>query len=91
MNNQVSQFKYSLDGQDNVTITGNTTLTGLSKGYHNVTIYAMDETGNTGASETIYFNVEVSEPFPTTLAVASIVTITVIGIGLLVYFKKYRK
>ena len=32
-----------------------------------------------------------SEPFPTALAVASIATISVIGIGILVYFKKYKK
>ena len=31
------------------------------------------------------------EPFPTTLAVASIGIIAVIGIGILVYFKKYKK
>ena len=32
-----------------------------------------------------------SEPFPTTLAVASIATIAIIGIGTLVYFKNKRK
>ena len=33
----------------------------------------------------------VSDPFPTTLAVASIAVIAVIAVGILVYFKKYRK
>jgi len=31
------------------------------------------------------------EPFPTTLAVASIAAIAIIGVGILAYFKKYRK
>ena len=35
-----SQFKYSLDGQPEVTIWGNATLTGLQNGVHTVTVYA---------------------------------------------------
>jgi len=46
---------YSLDRQENVTITGNTTLTDLSYGMHSVTVYANDTAGNMGSSETIYF------------------------------------
>jgi len=45
---------YSLDGQENVTITGNTTLTDLSYGLHSVTVYANDTAGNMGSSA-IYF------------------------------------
>jgi hypothetical protein len=85
----VSGVRYSLDGQKNVTIAGNTTLTGLPNGDHNVTVYAMDETGNIGASETIYFRVEV--PFPTALAVAPIASVAVIGVGFAVYFVKFKK
>ena len=82
---------YSLDGQDNVTITGNITLSWLSNSLHNVTIYAEDTFRNEGASETITFNVEVPEPFPTTLvAAASIAAVVVVGVGLLVYFMKRR-
>ena len=80
---------YSLDGQDNVTVTGNTTMTGLSSGLHNVTVYARDELGNVGGSETVWFSVP--EPFPTTLVVASIITVAVAVIGLLVYFKKRKR
>jgi len=87
----VSQIKYSLDGKENVTITGNTTLTGLANGYHNITVYAMDEAGNTGASETLFFNVEVPEPFPVVpVAAASIAVVVAVGAGLLVYFKKRK-
>jgi hypothetical protein len=78
---------YSLDSQPKVQITGNTTLTGLSNGAHNLTVYAQDVAGNTGVSETVYFRVEI--PFPTApVAVASAVTVAVVGVGLLVYFKR---
>lgn len=81
---------FSLDGQENVTIAGNTTLTGLANGLHNVTVYAKDEFENTGASETVSFRVE--EPFPAMIvAVASVATIAVVGVGLLLYFKKRKR
>ncbi|MEM2954061.1 MAG: NosD domain-containing protein [Candidatus Bathyarchaeia archaeon] len=49
----VSWIGYSLDGQANVTIAGNTTLTGVSNGSHSLIVYAEDTDGNIGASETI--------------------------------------
>ena len=86
----VSQIEYSLDGKANVTIVGNTTLTGLAEGYHNVTVYATDEVGNTGASETTFFNVEAEEPpepFPPQLIIAYVIPVAVVlvGLGLLLY------
>jgi hypothetical protein len=85
-----SKVEYSLNGQGNVTIDGNTTLIWLPNGDHNVTVYATDEFGNTGVSKTIYFNVEA--PFPTALVVAvSVATVVMVGIGLLVYFKKRKR
>jgi hypothetical protein len=90
-----SLMSYSLDGQDNVTISGNTTLTGLPNGDHNVTVYATDEVGNTGASQTITFTIAKpepqSEPFPTTLVVASIASVVIIGAGVVLYFSKIKK
>jgi len=80
---------YSLDGQDNVTITGNTTLIGLTNGLHNVTVYAKDTFGNVGASETVSFTVEV--PFPATLVVAPVASVVVIGAVLAIYFKKRKR
>jgi N-acetylneuraminic acid mutarotase len=91
VNKPVNWTGYSLDGQDNVTVSGNTTLSELSNGLHNVTVYAKDSFENTGASETISFNVELPEPFPTLLVVASVITVAVIGAGLLFYFKKRRR
>ncbi len=89
VNAVVAQVAFSLDGQDNVTISGNTTLTGLSTGAHNVTVYAWDEAGNVGTSETISFSV--SEPFPAVLVAAASLMVIVIVVGLLVYFMKVRK
>jgi N-acetylneuraminic acid mutarotase len=87
----VNWMGYSLNGENNVTIAGNTTLSGLPNSAHNLTVYVTDQFGNTGASETVYFNVDAPEPFPTTLVVASVILVAVIGLGLLVYFKKYRR
>jgi N-acetylneuraminic acid mutarotase len=80
---------YSLDGKENVTIIGNTTLSGLSNGLHNVTVYANDTYGNMGASETVSFTVAKPEPFPTALvATAFGASAAIICLGLLVYFKR---
>lgn len=91
----VSQIAYSLDGQDNVTVTEDTMLTGLSEGTHTLTVYAEDITGNVGTSETINFTIAKepeAEPFQTALvATASGVSVGVIGIGLLIYFKKRKR
>jgi N-acetylneuraminic acid mutarotase len=88
----VTWVRYSLDAQDNVTITGNTTLSQLSYGLHNVTVYAQDTAGNVGASETGSFNfAKEPEPFPATLAAtASIVSVVAVYAGLLIYFKKRK-
>jgi hypothetical protein len=83
---------YSLDGQDNLTLTGNTTLADLSEGLHNVTVYANDTFGNMETSETVTFTIITPEPFPTVLvAAASIATVALAGTGLLVYFKKRKR
>ena len=82
------QITYSLDGEETVTINGKTTLTGLANGDHNITVYAKDEAGNVG-SETTYFSVEV--PFPTTMVIAPVASVAVVGVGLLVYFKKHKR
>ena len=87
---QASWVGYSLDGQETVTVTGNTTISELTNGSHNVTVYAEDTFGNKAASETITFTVEVGS-FPTALVViASATTIAIVGIAVLVFFKKRR-
>jgi hypothetical protein len=83
----VNWIGYSLDGQQNVTLSGNgtitagavinDTLTNMTNGFHSITVYANDTFGNIGASKNVTFTIalaslERSEPFPTaTVAVAS--------------------
>ena len=86
-NETVSKITYSLDKQENVTITGNTTITKLADGEHSLTVYVMDEAGNTG-SETVTFSVAL---FPTALVLASVLTVVAISIGPFVYFKKRQR
>jgi|GEM_PF-2912107 len=61
-NEVTSWMGYSLDGQGNVTIIGNTTLTGLSDGSHNVIVYVNDSLGNMGSSLLIHFEVSTTAP-----------------------------
>lgn len=94
---QSSWMGYSLDAQDNITVTGNTTILNLPNGYHNITLYAMDEAGNTGASETINFTIAIPaqepEPFPTIsmVAVFAVSIAAVAAAGLLLYRRKRKR
>jgi hypothetical protein len=85
VNEPVSQVSYSLNGQKNVTVSGNTTLTDLPNGNYNVVVYATDLAGHVGASEIIAFTV--SKPDLT--IIAATVSI-VLCVGLSVYFKKRK-
>jgi len=89
VNKPVGWMGYSLDGKETATITGNTTISELTSGLHNVTVYARDEFENTGASEAITFSV--AEPFPTTLVMAFVASVAVVSVGLLFYFKKRKR
>jgi hypothetical protein len=89
-----SWIGYCLDQQANATITGNVTLTGLAEGSHSIIVYANDTAGNMGTSEKIFFTIiqeTQSEPFPTILVIAPIASVAVVGVGLLVYFKKRKR
>jgi hypothetical protein len=90
VNKTFSQITYSLDGHENITAAGNMTLTGLSNGAHNLTVYATDEAGNIGASQTIAFTIAT---FPTaTVAVVLGTTVAIMLIaGLLFYQKKHKQ
>jgi N-acetylneuraminic acid mutarotase len=92
VNKPVVWMGISLDGQETAAVAGNTTLSALSIGFHNVTVYAKDEFGNTGTSETVNFTIAKPEPFPTALvATVSGVSAAIIGVGLLAYFKKRKR
>jgi hypothetical protein len=94
VNKLASFLSYNLDGQDAVVINGNTTLSDLSIGTHNVTVYAEDSGGRVGVSATVQFTVVAS--FPTAMVVGGVFVAVVVCVGVLVYFKRqsllaYRK
>ena len=94
VNKNITSASYSLDGQQNVTITGNTTITGLPSGLHNVTVYANDTFGNIGVSQTINFSIAIpkTESFPTaTVAAVSCAIVVVVIAVLLFYFRRRRR
>lgn len=91
INKPVTWIGYSLDNQEQVTITENITLYNLSDGPHNITVYAKDKFEISGVSETIHFNIDPPEPFPTALIVAvSVASAAVVAVGLVVYFTKLK-
>ena len=91
LNKPVTWMSYSLDAQEQVPITENITLYNLSEGLHNITVYAKDKFEIMGVSETIQFNIDLPEPFPTTLIVTvSVAVVAVVAVGLVVYFRKIK-
>jgi hypothetical protein len=87
----ISRLFYSLDGNGNVSVAGNTTLTGLSVGEHTIVAYAGDAVGNVGVSEMIAFTVDGSEPFPSMPVIGAVVAAVVVCVGVLLYFFKFKK
>ena len=85
---------YSLDSEEYVAIAGNTTLTGLSNGIHRLTVSANNTYGF--VYESVNFGVTADETQPPqvttiiTVTVASAASATVVGAGLLFYFKRKR-
>jgi uncharacterized protein YneR len=73
INEQASWIAYSLDGSDNVTISGNSTISGLSEGSHNIVVFAIDTTGNTGASSVVQFTISIpsDDTTPPTITINS--------------------
>ena len=63
VNEETPQLRYKLDSQANTTITGNTTLAGISEGTHSIVVYANDTAGNIGKSDTVFFTIN-TQPSP---------------------------
>ena len=88
----VSWEGYSLDGNANVTLSGNETISSIPNGSHTITVYANDTFGNLGASQTANFTVAALHPFPTlTVSVVSGSVVVAVIAGMLVYFKKHKR
>ena len=79
---------YSLDGQNNVTVNGNTTIPDIGYGSHSITVYANSTFGIIGASKTIEFSV--AKPFPT-LIVTTVISVAVATIVSLLIYRRHRK
>ncbi|MCW4018861.1 MAG: hypothetical protein NWF00_09335 [Candidatus Bathyarchaeota archaeon] len=62
LNNPAVWLGYSLDGQSNKTISGNTTLSDLADGSHSLAVYARDRNGKTVGSEIVHFTVRTGPP-----------------------------
>ncbi len=64
-NNATAKITYSLDGTGNVTVNENVTATpSLTKGVHNLTVYAFDDEGEVCDCKNLTFNVDI--PYPPT-------------------------
>jgi len=86
----VSKITYSINNHDNVTISGNSTITNLPYGNSNITVYATNPAGNIGVSQTLTFTI--AQPFPTftVITVASTIAVLIVAVGLLVLFRKHK-
>jgi len=97
INATASWIGYSLDNQSRITIHGNSTLSELSLGSHNITLFASGTFGNMGVSNITYFIIQTTptpepEPLPTILLTGSAIAVAaLVGLGLLVYLKKRSK
>jgi hypothetical protein len=92
VNKPIKSACYSLDGADKVTITGNTTLTGIPAGVHNITVYATDIYGFEGASNTVTFTITAQTAVPELFqTVAIAVAIGIIAITAVLDLALWKK
>jgi len=88
------QLSYSLDGKDNVTIEGNTTIANLVDGNHTLIVYAKDSFGKNG-NQTVNFTVEQPDIFSDDSAIIPLIVVPVaivcVIVAILVLFRKHRK
>ncbi len=82
-------FSYVLDGGSNVTVSGNTTLTGLSWGTHSLIIYGEDGEGNSGSSRTVNFDVFLPTVWIDLIVTAAVATVLAAVVAL-VHLKKRK-
>ena len=85
-----SEILYSLDGKENQTTAGSLTLTNLSEGAHNVTLYVADLAGNAAVPQTIFFSVDLLESFTFVFITASIIIIIVVVVAVFLQVRKHK-
>ncbi len=91
VNEGYSQAAYSLDNAANVTIDGDTTLEDLPDGLHNVTVYAWDNAGNVGVSQTVRFTVEAFDLLLWVMISVVLVAVVLVGLSAVYFHKKRRR
>ncbi|MGD6933923.1 MAG: Kelch repeat-containing protein [Candidatus Bathyarchaeia archaeon] len=92
VNEPTCEVLLSVDEQSPTSISGNTSLT-VKQGNHNITIYAIDYSGNIGASNIVSFNVSEKGTVPLFWLVLIGVGVTVFLVGaalIWVYFVKRK-
>jgi hypothetical protein len=92
-----SWIGYSLDNKDNVTVTGNFTITNMTNGMHSIAIYANDTFGNMGF-QTSNFNVnQINSTANTysittqTLVIITIVAVIAVIVSSLLLYRNHQK
>jgi hypothetical protein len=86
----IAKIGYSLDGQENVTVTSNTTLTNLSNGLHTLTVYVWNFEGTVISLQSIVFSVNDSEPFLTPLVFFCVIFAFAACMGIIICLRKNR-
>lgn len=80
VNKPTVNIKLGIDGQELCSVSGNTTLT-FQPGNHNVTVYAVDQSGNIGTSNTVNFVISAGE-----YVAFSSTVLFLVGFGALFFF-----
>jgi len=88
-NKPIDWVGYSLDGKQNVTITGNCPLPNLSEGVHHILVYANGTYGGMGGSEKVDFNV--SHFYEYALFAVAAIAVLVVAVLALYYSKRHQK
>ena len=88
VNEKTVSLSYILDGQQEVVITGNTTLSKLSAGTHNITVSAINSARIVGISDAVLFTV--TERFPSEIFFAGVAIIIAASVSFMLYLKRQR-
>ncbi len=96
INEAYTKITYSLNRQQNVTVSGNSTIPHLPAGQYNITFYVWDNAGNIGFSDNANFTVaETAQTAETAdsslLLTATVALLTVVIIGVVLLFERRQK
>lgn len=83
-----SDFSYSLDGADSVSINGNTTLKGVPDGVHSIVLYGKTLNGLVFSSEPFSFWVDTGEPQITFLSIENNTTYHTLDLELIFHLSE---